>query len=339
MSNQGESMTASDDVAHPPRPFWRTALTIASRSVVSFSEDRGTQLAAGVSYFALLSMVPIIIVTVSIFGLVLRNEGVKQDVLDGLIDTLPITSVELERQLNDLAEGGPALTVVALFGLVWTASALSASIRNALEAAFSVERGRPLLQAKMIDYVVLGVVGVLFIASIYATASWQIIQGATNDRLEFLTGSVIWDLGVIGISLTLSFLTFLFLYWLVPNEPVDPWQAIPGAAVAAAGFEALKWGFGLYLAQINDFSLYGALGSAIVLLFWVYLSANVFIFGAELVAETGHVMREEPRHGYAGEGEGDWKRSLWNLVRGLALAPIAEPEEPAARRPRPPRSG
>jgi membrane protein len=325
MSNQGEPMTASDDVAHPPRPFWRTALTIASRSVVSFSEDRGTQLAAGVSYFALLSMVPIIIVTVSIFGLVLRNEGVKQDVLDGLIETLPITSVELERQINDLADGGPALTIVALLGLLWTASALSASIRNALEAAFRVERGRPLLQAKLVDYLVLAVVGLLFIASLYATASWQIIQNATIDRLQFLSGSLIWGLGALGISLALSFFTFLFLYWLVPNEEVEPLHALPGAIVAALGFEALKWGFGLYLSSINDFSLYGTLGAAIVLLFWVYLSANVFIYGAEIAAETGHALREEPRHGYAAYGdEGDWKQSLWNLIRGLALAPVAE---------------
>ncbi len=318
-------MTASSDVAPLGRPFWRTVRTVTSRSLVSFSEDRGTQLAAGVSYFALLSLVPIIVVTVSVFGIVLRNESVKQDVLNGLIDTLPITNIELEKQLNDLADGGPTLTIVALIGLLWTASALSASIRNALEAAYRVERGRPLLQAKLVDYLVLAVVGILFVASLYATASWQFVQTATIGRLDFLSGSLIFGLGAVAISLGLSFFTFLFLYWLVPNEEVEPQHAVPGAIVAAVGFEGLKWAFGIYLSSINDFSLYGTLGAAIVLLFWVYLSANVFIFGAEVAAETGHVLRQEPRHGYEGEGEGDWKRSLWNLVRGLALAaPVSE---------------
>ncbi len=315
-------MSETGDIGPPVRPFWRTSLTVASRSVVSFTEDRGTQLAAGVSYFALLSLVPIIIVTVSLFGILMRNEGLKEDVLDGLIDTLPITDTELEMQLNELADGGPALTIVALLALFWTASALSASIRNALEAAYRVERGRPLLQAKLVDYLVLLVVGILFIGSIYATASWQIVQGATITRLEFLSGSLIWGLGAVGISLGLSFFTFLFLYWLVPNEEIEPLHAVPGAIVAALGFEGLKWGFGAYIASINNFSLYGTLASAIVLLFWVYLSANVFIFGAEVAAETRHVMREEPRHGYAGEG--DWKRSLWNLLRGLVLAQVSE---------------
>jgi membrane protein len=302
----------------------RTALTVASRSVISFSEDRGTQLAAGISYFALLSLVPILLVTVSVFGLVLRNERVKQDVLDALIDTLPITGGALEGELNLIIDRGPALTIVALIGLVWTASALSASIRNALEAAYRVERGRPLLQAKVVDYLILGGVGLLFVASLYATASWQVVQNATIDRLDFLSGNPIWGIGAFAISLSLSIFTFLFLYWLVPNEEIKPLHALPGAIVAALGFEALKWGFSVYLGSVNDFTLYGALTSAIILLVWVYFSANVFIFGAEIAAETGHVMREEPRHGYAEDGEGDWKRSLWNLVRGLALGPVAE---------------
>jgi membrane protein len=67
--------------------------------------------------------------------------------------------------------------------------------------------------------------------------------------------------------------------------------------------------------------VYGSLGGVIALLFWVYLTANIMLFGAEVTAEVPHVLREEPRHGHAGSDEGNWRASMWALARGLVLTP------------------
>ena len=61
----------------------------------------------------------------------------------------------------------------------------------------------------------------------------------------------------------------------------------------------------------------------IALLFFVYLSANLMLFGAEISAEIPHVLGEEPRHGHAGSGESNWG-VVWRFLRGLAVAPVEE---------------
>ena len=70
--------------------------------------------------------------------------------------------------------------------------------------------------------------------------------------------------------------------------------------------------------------VYGSLGGVIALLFWVYLTANIMLFGAEITAEVPHVLNEEPRHGHPGSDEGSWRSSAWALLRGLVLAPGVE---------------
>src|SRR5690606_5765388 len=108
----------------------------------------------------------------------------------------------------------------------------------------------------------------------------------------------------------------------------------PGALFAALAFEGLKAGFAFYLESLGNYSVYGSLGSVIVLLFWIYLTANILVFGGEISAELPHVLHEEPRHGHEdGDPEPDLKRSVFNFVRGLIL--VAEEDQPRVARPAP----
>jgi hypothetical protein len=143
-----------------------------------------------------------------------------------------------------------------------------------------------------------------------------------TERWSFVEGPLLWlwDAGAIAIPLLLSFLMFLFIYWLLPNRHVELRYTWPGALIAAVAFEAVKFGFTIYLANFNDYEIYGSLAGAMVLLFWVFVSSNIMLFGAEVANEIPHVLHEEPRHGFE-EDEGDWRSSLWSFIRGLALAP------------------
>ena len=86
-----------------------------------------------------------------------------------------------------------------------------------------------------------------------------------------------------------------------------------------------KSGFAAYVARYTEYDLvYGSLGGVIALLFWVYLSANILLFGGEVASEIGFALRGEERKGQprvAGMIEADWRRSLITLLRGLILAP------------------
>jgi membrane protein len=146
---------------------------------------------------------------------------------------------------------------------------------------------------------------------------------STDRARPLLRGKAI-DILVLP-ALGTAFLAFMFLYWLLPTLSVRLRDIWGGALLATIGFEAVKQGFAIYVANYSNYDVvYGSLAGIMALLFWVYLSANILLFGAEVAAETPHVLHAEPRHGHASaaaEGEGSWRQSIWVLIKGLVLAP------------------
>ncbi len=315
---------------------WKVPFHVLGRAASNFAEDRGTQLAAAISYFTLFSLFPATLLAVSVFGIVLRDEDVQTRVLTAIIDYLPVEGSTVADSLRDVADLGPTVTVLSLIGAFWTSGALSAAIRQALNQVFEVEKRRPLLHAKLIDFVILPILVVPFVGGVVLTGALRLFQQELDDRWAFLDGRFAWtwEVGAFLIPLFLSFSTFAMLYRFAPNRAMPFRFILPGALFAALAFEGFKAGFALYLATLGNFTVYGSLGSVIVLLFWVYLTANILVFGAEISVELLHVLHREPRHGRADGGpEPDLKRSVFNFIRGLVL--VAEEDQPRVSRPAP----
>lgn len=314
---------------------WKFPFHVLGRAASNFAEDRGTQLAAAISYFTLFSLFPATLLAVSVFGIVLRNEEIQLRVLNAIIDYLPIEGSTVSESLRDVADLGPTVTIVSLVGAMWTSGALSAAIRQALNTVFEVDRRRPLVRAKLVDFVILPILAVPLFGGVAVTGALRLFEQELDDRWGFLDGrfSWTWDVGAFFVPFVLSFVAFASLYRFAPNRSLPFRYIVPGAIFAALAFEGLKSGFAFYLENLGNYSVYGSLGSVIVLLFWVYLTANILIFGGEIAAEWPHVLHAEPRHGHEhGEPEPDLKRSVLNFVRGLVL--VAEEDQPVEGRPR-----
>lgn len=315
------------------RLSWKTPFHVLGRAASNFAEDRGTQLAAAISYFTLFSLFPATLLVVSVFGIVLRDEAVQDRVLSAIIDYLPVEGSAVAESLRQIADLGPTVTVLSLIGAFWTSGALSAAIRQALNQVFEVRQRRPLLRAKLIDFLLLPIIAVPLFGGVVLSGAWRFFQ-QEFEELGLFDGRFAWtwEVGAFLIPLTLSFLAFAMLYRIAPNRSLPFRYIAPGALFAALAFEGLKAGFALYLESVANYTVYGSLGSVIVLLFWVYLTANILVFGGEISAELPHVLRGEPRHGHEGGGpEPDLKRSVFNFVRGLVL--VAEEDQPRVARP------
>jgi len=307
---------------------WRIPFEVLRRALVSFNEDRASLLAAAISYYALFSMFPLVILGVSVFGIFLRSESLQDAVLTAIVDAIPIEAPPIESSLRDVARLGPTLTVLALLAMTWSATALLGAVRRSIAIVFNVDRPRPMLRGKAIDYLVLPVVGLAFLASFALTTVWRIVEANFRDEFPFFGGQLepIWSAGALAIPAVLTFFVFMLLYGLLPNRRVSVWHLVPGAALAALGFELVKQLFAIYVANFTNFDVvYGSLASLMALLFWIFISANVFLFGAEVASETSHVLLAEPRHGHedvAVEGpEPSWRSAVWAFIRGLVLAP------------------
>ncbi len=293
---------------------------LLGRALVGFALDRGSQMAAAISYYALFSLFPLTLLAVSIFGIVLRDQAFQERVLVAILDVIPVEDQTIAEALRGAASLGPTLTFVSILVSLWTAAALSASLRNALNVVFAVDRGRPYLRGKAVDFLLLPVLGIPFIGGVALTTAWRVIIREVGDRWSLLDGwlGAIWFVGFLAIPTALTFVAFLLTFWLLPNRRLPFRYLWPGALVATLLFEALKQGFALYLHRFATFDLiYGPVSSVIVLLFWVYLTAIIVVFGAEVSAAL-------PGLRSGGPGDGDWRRSTWSFVRGLVMAPENE---------------
>ncbi len=297
---------------------------LLARALVGFALDRGSQMAAAISYYALFSLFPLTLLAVSIFGIVLRNQPFQDRVLAAILDVLPVEDATIVDALHGAANLGPTLTLVSALASLWTAAALSASLRNALNVVFAVEKGRPYLRGKAVDLLLLPVLGIPFIGGVALTTVWRIVIREVGDRWALLDGwfGFVWWLGFLAIPFGLTFLAFLLTFWLLPNRRLPFRYLWPGALVTTLLFEALKQGFALYVHHVATFDvIYGPVSSVIVLLFWVYLTATIVVFGAEVSAAL-------PGLTSGGPGAGDWRRSTFTFLRGLVLAPENEVRHP-----------
>lgn len=275
---------------------WTILRLLAVRTVREFLDDRCIQAAAGISYWALFSLFPLAILAVAVLGLVLRDDALRDDLLDLLLANLPLTGegrADLERVLVSVTSRGSTFGFLGLLGLFWTASGLMGAIRDGLNQVWDTE-SRPALKGKLLDFLLVVVVAAGLLASVALSVGLRVAEAAVADVAEWLTAGFVVFGFVLPILLTFS--TSAFLYWIVPAVRTTLAGIWPGALVAALGFEAAKYGFAFYLDNFNRYNaVYGSIGAVMATLFFMYLAANIFLLGAEVASEWPRARRDGAR--------------------------------------------
>jgi membrane protein len=212
--------------ARPQRRWHRLALVVLGRSALNFAEDRGTQMAAAISYYGLFSLFPLTLLAAAVFGIVLRSKGVQSRVLEQLFSQLPLRAADhgiVQQALANAASLGPKLTVVSLLAALWTAGALTAAIRSALNVIFRAPRRHSRFRDKLLDYALIPIIGLPFLSGVIVTAGWRIARSHLAP-FRFAHQQLPWLLeqpAALLIPLMLSFGAFLLLYWLMPNRRIS----------------------------------------------------------------------------------------------------------------------
>jgi membrane protein len=247
--------------------------------VAKFFADRGTHLAAMVAYFALLSFVPLIFLALSLLGLVHRADA-SDFLVKELARAFPGSSLQsiltLVRRVQDNAA---TLGIIGGVGLLWS----SLSLFSALESAFNIVYGlpnRPFLQGKVRAAIVM--------AGSLVTLFVSLVVGALG--VEVLKHYVPWSVGnsvvayvvSIAVSLLGVFIFLLAVYRLLPNEPLTVRDALPGALFASVLLEASFQVLPVFVRLADVNVTLRVLGGPAILLLWLYVMANVTVFGAEL---------------------------------------------------------
>ena len=317
----------------------RTLWFLTRRTLQAYSVDNCSHLAAAISYYVLFSLIPLLIFVVSIFGFIVRNRDIQQEVIDRVVEATPLDQDEGQNLVTDTVRGvsrvSGVLSVVSALGMVWSASAMIGAVRGALNIVWGNTVRRPPVQEKLIDIAMVLGIGLLLGASIAGTTALHIVRELSNDALGPLSSGTgfFWTVLPLALPGLLTFLLFLLMYRYVSNTPTSLRDVWPGALLSALLFETLKNGFAIYVAQFSHYDIvYGSLGGIMLFLLWTYLAASILLLGAELASEYGRLRSGEYAEALAQPGESAAEQ-LRRFVRGLF---VQDREE--TRRPTPPSS-
>jgi membrane protein len=268
-----------------PKRGWRDVL---ARTAAEAKADQVVLLAAGVAFFALLALVPGLVAAISIYGLVSDPADVSRHVND-LLGAAPSEVRELvEEQLRSIAaESSSSIGVGALGGLVaalWSASSGMKHAIDAMNAAYDEEEGRGFLKVRGLSLLfTLGAIVVLGASVAVLTIVPNLLEGSALGDASRLTVSILrWPLlaGLFAGALAI-------LYRYGPSRDQARWRWVtPGAGLATVAWLLLSSGFALYTSNFASYDeTYGTLGSIVVVMLWLFLTALVVVLGAELDAE------------------------------------------------------
>lgn len=277
-----------------------------------FAADKAPRLGAALSFYTMISLTPLLVVLVGIFAQfygtsAARGELVEQ--IEGTVGREVATLVEgAIIQANATAGSGTFFALIGFFALLVGATTLLYHLKGVMNTIWSVEsapntRGVigiawSFVRDRLIVLLVIMGIGALFFGMLIASA---VIEGLAVYFADILPIPA-WVLRLvnIGISFLLTVVLFGYLYKTLPDVRINWRSVLVGALVASFLFTIGKYLIGLYLGRSSVASLYGAAGSLVVMLLWVYYSAQIFFYGAEVtrVHEMQHGDGGVPRRGF-----------------------------------------
>lgn len=283
----------------------RTLLSLFKDSYTEWSEDKASNLAAALAYYTAFSVAPLLLLAITVAGLIFGREAAQGQVFGQLQGMLGPDGAEAIQTAIANSQKGSASVLSATIGfatLIWSASNVFSQLQDALDTIWEV---RPDPNAGIVGTVkrrffsmtmVLGI-GFLLLVSLVLSAGLTAVGTFFGNLLP--GGAVVWE----GVNFVLSFgvITALFaaMYKILPDAKVawsDVWF---GAAATALLFTIGKFLLGLYLGYASIGSTFGAAGSLLVFLVWVYYSAQILLFGAEMTQVYARMngSRIEPSEG------------------------------------------
>jgi membrane protein len=267
---------------------WKYVLRKTARE---FSDDQCTDLAAALTYYAVLALFPAVIALTSLLGLVGQGTEAVDQVLS-IIKQLGGSGIvtTIDQPLKDLSQsqGAGLALVLGLLGALWSASGYVGAFGRAMNRVYEVEEGRPIWKLRPW---MLGLTAVLvFLTAI--TLAGLVVTGpvtqAIGDKIGIgSTAQLVFEIVKWPVLLAVVVLIVALLYYGTPNvkQPKFRWVSV-GAVLAIVTWVLLSVAFGLYVANFSSYNkTYGSLASVIVFLLWLWITNLALLFGAELDAE------------------------------------------------------
>ncbi|WP_163801195.1 YihY/virulence factor BrkB family protein [Mycolicibacterium sediminis] len=289
-----DRMPDPDDPRKPESPGDLTkpsVLFVLRKTAREFSRDQCTDLAAALTYYAVLSLFPALLALVSLLGVFGQGRRTTDAVLEIAGGIAPASVIDTMRptieQLVNSPSAGFAL-VLGILTALWSASGYVGAFGRAMNRMYEVEEGRPMWKLRP-QQLLLTFAGLVLAAAVaFMLAISGPVARTIGDTLGLGDAAVtVWNVARWPVILLAVILAVAILYYATPNvkQPKFRWISI-GAGLAIVTWIVASIGFGVYVANFSSYNkTYGALAGVIVFLLWLWITNLALLFGAELDAE------------------------------------------------------
>jgi membrane protein len=261
---------------------------ILRRSVAGWWNDNVPRLGASLAYYTLFALAPILVVAIAIGGLVFGPEAIRGEIvgqIQGLIGREGAEAVQAMLEGASRPGSSIAATVAGIITFFLGATGAFLELQTALNAIWHVEPKsdgsywRVLVMQRVISFGLVVALGFLLLTSLLVSAALAAIHRYMGNAFPGVV--VLWEALNVIVSLTVITLLFALIYKVLPDVKLSWRDVWIGALVTAGLFSIGRLVIGLYLGTASIASTYGAAGSVVVILIWVYYSAQIILLGAE----------------------------------------------------------
>lgn len=262
-------------------------IVLLKKTVNAWIEDKAMSLSAALAYYSIFSMAPLIVITMGLAGLLLGDTAISGQLsteMKGYIGSKAAEAVETMVQSAAKPAQGATATIVGFVLLLFGASGVFGQLKQALNTIWKAKPNsgtglKAMILEKFLNFGMVLAIGFLLLTSLLLSAG----LAAFSHWIEaiLILPAIVWTALAFIISFATVATLFALLFQVLPDVDLrwrDVWL---GAVFTALFFEIGKTALGWYLGRESTVNAYGAAGSVVLLLLWVYYASGIFLFGAE----------------------------------------------------------
>ncbi len=277
----------------------RTIWTLLKDSVMGYIEDDALSRGAAIAYYTIFSIAPVLVIVIAIAGLVYGHEAARGAIvgqLQGMVGRDGAEAIQAMIASASNRNSGIRATVLGIGTLLIMATAVFSEMQTGLNVIWKAAPNphhtstvTRLVRARAASLGLVCALGFLLMVSLAASAG----IAALAHMLQRILPDIDLLLQLVNFALSFGLITVLFaaIYKMLPDHPIAWYDVWIGALATAFLFTIGKTAIGIYIGSSKVASSYGAAGALVIVLLWVYYSAQIFLFGAEFTKAFAH------RHG------------------------------------------
>lgn len=264
--------------------WWR----LLKETFQEWGKDKSSRLAAALAYYTVFSLAPLMIIVIAIAGFFFDQQTVRDQLTEQIQSLVGQSDLPVLQAVEGANQPGQKSSLIAsiisVVVLLFGATGVFAQLQDALNTIWNVEAkpenaAKGFIRQRILSFAMLITIGFLLVVSLVVSTILAALSGYLNDILPAF--DVLWQLVNIALSIGILTLLFALMFKYVPDVEISWGDVWFGSILTAVLFTIGKFALGTYLGNSNFGETYGAAGSVILILAWVYYSSQIVFFGAQ----------------------------------------------------------